>query len=588
MSAVATVPLPGRRSIGFRHELMRLAPLLAEPRRAIEQVFLDMGRDLLGCSALLNEITAAHEGLSAEFESDICDRAARHLQAIRDQVEQLAAFQSGEQDHMTRLAAVAAAVTGPLSGLRQAVRAIKLITVNARIAAAGIGGQKHDFDAFTSDMKSLSSSVETAVAAFSDALGKLVVNLESAHSANAAFAARHGNTIALISDRLAANQEIATAHRARAKTKAEEQRVLNGQILMSVAAAVGAMQIGDITRQRVEHVEQVLEELAELADSAQSEPSHDLATTISVACHLQVLQMDDTLEAFDREILGLAGSLRSLASDATAILQAGSREAETLLSAGGSALGAMIEDLRKIRILFDDFGRTRSEIEKTAREVERAVAVMVGHLDSVADIEHNIRLVSLNTTIQCTQLGVEGRALRVVAQELRDLAKSTVATAAAIMDGLREAEALVGRLGDGASHSMAQTVSALAGDAGTAIELFETMAERLQGHVATMTAAGPRVIRQLTAGTEAVSGRREFTRGWHVGRSRIASLAPLDSQSCDPSTVDVAFFARLRSRYTMDSERRLHDALLGTTMAEDTVNLCDEPHAEADVDDFLL
>lgn len=596
MSALAAVHAADDGDTELRAALIGLVPVLAEPRLAIEQVFLEMGRDLLGCSALLNEITAAHEGLSGEFDSDTCDRAASHLQSIRDQAERLATFQSGEQEHIVQLGAITNAVAVPLCDLRQAVRAIKLITVNARIAAASIMGQKHDFDAFTGDMRSLGASVEAAVGAFAGALDELAENIARARAANDAFAATHEDTIAQISGRLAANQDIVASHRTRAKTKAGEQRVLNGQIQMSVASAVGAMQIGDITRQRVEHVEQALQALAEHVVANPPEASSRAENTVAAACHLQALQLDETLGAFDREILGLAGSLRELAGDAASVLAAGNEEAETLLSASGTAFGAMIDDLRKIRASFAEFGRTRGEIEKTAREVERSVAVMVGHLDAVADVEHNIRLVSLNMTIQCSRLGVEGRALRVVAQELRDLARTTVSTAAAIMEGLRDAEAVVGRLGDGASCNVTQEVVALADDAGAAIELFEAVTGRLHMHVAAMTAAGPRVIRQLAAANEAVSGRREFTSAWHMARTRVSSMAPLDVQSCAMTDVDAEFFARLRRDYTMDFERRVHDALLGTAAeqgsaaadGEEGDDKVDDRGGGADVDDLLF
>jgi hypothetical protein len=226
-------------------------------------------------------------------------------------------------------------------------------------------------------------------------------------------------------------------------------------------------------------------------------------------------------------------------------------------------------------------------MEETATDVASSVAIMLGRLDAIAEVEHQIRFLSLNTSIHCSRLGDDGNALRVIAQELRELAQQTVAAAGAIMSGLSEAETLAQSLADGRSHGIGDRIAALEGDAEVTIGLFEAVVSRLHDHAAAMTASGPRTVRQLEAAAGSVSGQLEFVEDWRDARMEILSLALFDAEALDISVIDTNLIAGLRARYTMDSERCVHDALLGPPAdAQPTAGAAST--AEAELDDIFF
>ncbi|SDP48611.1 Methyl-accepting chemotaxis protein [Filomicrobium insigne] len=565
---------------------------LAEPRDTIEQTFTEMGGRLIGCTSQLRQIADAHENMPAELQSAEFESAIEMLEAIREQLAELVVAHSAEQDDIVQLTSTAGRVKKPLTDLREAVRAIRFIAVNARVVAAGIKGAHGTFDASTTDMAELGRSVEGAVSAFSRSFEGLGAGLAVARSANAAFAVRHEATLNHVSGKLSEHLSILTQHRSRAADKAGDHAASLSRLTARVGEAVAALQIGDITRQRVEHIEEALGMLDDYSnDTEKSAIDPTLGSnTISVVLGIQAEQLDEAISDFDEQVAGLAQILGQLAEDTAAVLRENSEEAEQLFSKSGTALAALIDDLREICVLFDDFEKTHAGLQKITGEVAKSVGAMVAamaeHVETIRDIELRIRMLSLNTVIQCSQLGDQGDALMVVAQNLRSLAEATVEAAESIMTELAEVDMLAQRLVERRSAAAADNASALGQGARDAIALFETAVGRMRACVETMSSAGPRTISLLDETIRSVSGRREFADTWPAVLREFQVIAPTNVQKTAASGFDQAFMGKLRARYTMDSERRLHDLLLGA--APDSQAVTAPLELETSLDDIFF
>lgn len=565
---------------------------LSEPRDMIEQTFTDMGDRLIACTSQLRQIAGAHENMPAELQSAEFESAVEMLETIREQLAELVVAHSAEQNDIVQLTSTAGRVKKPLTDLREAVRAIRFIAVNARVVAAGIKGAHGTFDASTTDMADLGRSVESAVSAFSRSFEGLGAGLTVARSANASFAARHESTLNHVSSRLSEHISVLTQHRSRAADKAGDHAASLNRLTARVGEAVAALQIGDITRQRVEHIENALGTLDDYSNEHKKAAS-DLtrsSNTISIVLGIQAEQLDEAISDFDEQVAGLAQTLGQLAEDTAAVLRENGEEAEQLFSKSGTALAALIDDLREICVLFDDFEKTHAGLQKITGEVAQSVGAMVAamaeHVETIRDIELRIRMLSLNTVIQCSQLGDQGDALMVVAQNLRSLAEATVEAAESIMTELAEVDVLAQRLVERRSAAAAENVSALGQGARDAIALFETAVGRMRVCVETMSSAGPRTISLLDETIRSVSRRREFADTWRTVLREFRAVAPTNVQKTAASGFDQAFMGKLRTRYTMDSERCLHDLLLGAAPNSRAVTEPLEP--ETTLDDIFF
>ncbi|WP_404400472.1 hypothetical protein [Pelagibacterium halotolerans] len=556
--------------------LTHICASLAAPRRKIEETFLDMGQQLLDSVRLLNEISTAHEGIPAELKSEQFAGIEKTLTAIRDEVLQMSGAHGEEVGCLDRLNAMAQAASTPMHALRKSVRTIKLVAVNARVIASVTQGDQRDLEVFTVDVRDLTQKVDEAVADFAKAYERFAHDLANARSASMAFAERHDGTMTGIVSRLDKHLNSVAAYRQRAAAAAGEHTDLTAQIRARVSQAVSALQIGDMTRQRVEHVEEALAMLVERASGVNVD-------THAAAARLLAALLEDAGQDFERQVADLAQTLEDLADDADKVLLAGKSEAATAFSDGEAALGSIVDELAEIRALFRDFAQTRAETEKIAAEVARSVAVMVERLAAIGEIEQSIRLLSFNTAVQCAKLGEEGGALRVIAQSLREIVSETVEASSAILGALDAAESHAQALADGAAAGQARRIAALESAADGAVDLLGQVSGRLRVHVSTMTAVGPQAVKQLNTAAGHAAGQRNLSAVLHAAQAEILALA---SSEPDLSALDAEFFARLRARYTMDGERQVHDRILDLPPSLDATATA--PDEEAALDDVFF
>ena len=206
-----------------------------------------------------------------------------------------------------------------------------------------------------------------------------------------------------------------------------------------------AMQVGDSTRQRLEHIEAALARLGTLADG---NGNRDLGLEPDLVPRalldgltLETLQLEAVAHSFDSEVAEAERALSALAGEARTVMSK-SRELYGDGARGQSPLSAFNAEIRDAIAVLRDCEAEREKLAQVAGSVDRIVKVLLGHVEAVREIEANMRLVSLNAAVRCAQLGPRGRALNVIAMQLRELTGETVIAAEAAMASLGEAARL--------------------------------------------------------------------------------------------------------------------------------------------------
>lgn len=538
-------------SAGSRAEVYAaLSGRLAEPRRTIEKAFLDMGERLMACARLLREISSAHESMPAELKGDDFAKAVESMHALREAIGRMSLRHDADETEIGRLATMSDALYDPIDSLNKAVRGLRLISVNARIVAAGLKNHDGDFDSFALEMADHGKHAATIVAEFTASHAHLAATLASAGAANQAFRDRHRDTLAAISGRLAGQLAAIELHKERATTDAVESGRLTKQISARIGDAVSALQVGDITRQRLEHVEDGLRDL-ESADAT--------TATAALVCRLQFLQLEDAGRDFALQVSAFAGALRDLSSDARLVLEDSAAQSDALLAQGGTALAGLVDDLKAMMLLLREYEAMTTELTTLRSQVAVSVASMRDRMAAIEDLEHSMRLLSLNTAVRCSHLGHEGRALRVIAQEMRELSANTVEAATSVTASLQDAQAMLAALGEaGDEHAEASSLTA---DAAAAIELLNRVVDRLRQAAGRIADCGPKTAALLQQAAATARGYERYSDGWHSVSEELGRLSGADAVG--NGQADTELLARLRRRYTMVSERRIHDEICG-------------------------
>jgi len=549
-----------------------LSLALAKPRQEIEEAFVSVGSRLSEGAAMLNKLTRLFEALPTALQGEEVVEASRQLRAVARKARELTEDFAKEKADLARLEEVVAAANGPIDQLRRTVKMIGIVSVNARVTAAGIVGDSDDFEVFTTDIATLSDSAHSTIHEFSQVYRQLTAEVGRAVSQRARFDTAHAHTLSELAQNLDETLEALDRQRQSAvESSAETGRVSRG-IVGRIGSAVMALQVGDSTRQRLEHVEAGLDSLAELLSDAE----FDGATTGEVLTALSLLE-EEQLRATAGDFAGEVGeaeqALQALANDAGTIM-ARSRNLYGAGSGEASALTTLSAQLRVATEILRDCESERSKLEAVAAAVQQTVAILLGHVAAVQDIESNMRLVSLNAAVRCAQLGPRGASLTVIASQLRELTTETVVAAEAAMAQLDEASALAGAFGEAAGGENAGQIGRLEQQANHAMALLTGLDERLSTAMASLNADGPKVIGLLQAAASGIDGQSRLAESMEDIAMQIAALSADPMPDPLPESL-VPVLEKLRKTYTMEAERQIHNRLFGsaaTVLIEEPAN----------------
>ena len=543
---------------------------LAAPREQIEASFLEVGGRLGEASTLLNRIVAAFEALPRDLDGPEMDEAMQRLAAFARRAGEIAEAFATEKADIERLLAAVNAATHPIMSLKRSVRIMGILAVNARIVAAGLADAADEFDVFTTDINDLSASAAKTVNAFAEGHEGLAKAVNGAATHFAHFEGTHRGTLVDLAHRLDRGlTEVAERRRASGEHNAETLRVSQA-VAMRVGSAVMALQVGDSTRQRVQHGEEML---ATLADWLEGRPAIEVKVAeadrpdiAAVTLQLQQTQLRATIESFAAETTQAEATLRDLARDAVAAIA----DCRRLYGDGaaGSPIAALAENLRQADQVLHQCADERGQLDQLASAVGGMVEVLLGHVDAVQTIEANMRLVGLNAAVKCAQLGPRGASLAVIAEQLRALTRELVPAAHAALDKLGEATAAAEAFTTGSTSRLAADVSRLEEEGASSVELLARVDGRLREALVTLDRDGGQATKLLAEAARGLGNHADLAENLADVETRLVEAGAGWTPRRGAADAVAAALAQLRKGYSMEDERRVHDriaARFGTT-----------------------
>jgi hypothetical protein len=574
----------GDNSRRLHDDLLAIATDLAAPRDAIDGAFVAVGGRLAECAEILSRLTETFETLPVDLEGPDLSEATERLAIVGRRAGEIAVTLGAEQADLNRLVDALRGAAHPISELRRTVKMMGIVAINARVVAASVVSDTEDFGVFTTDIAQLSESAATTIQRFSRTYEALTIVVGEAATARASFEQAHRDTLSTLATELAADLAEVTEQRLTSVRSSAVTGQMSRAITDKVATTVMALQVGDATRQRVEHVEAALRDLSALilpratgeGDQAQlgggGAHTADLSSAVT---ELQRLQLAGARETLVVEMASGAEALTQLASDVEAVLEHarqvyGSAENRSALSELHSAVRRAVTVLR-------DCEAEREKLDRVAVAVSETVKVLLDHVEAVQEIEYKMRLVSLNAAVKCAQLGPRGRALDVIAQQLRTLTGETVVSAHEAVERLNQAAqfsaAFTNATGAGAGR-----VGDLEREAAASLTQLETVGMRMKKALVELYDDGPKVADRLGQAVDSLANHGAISEALSDIELGIAGLilprvageglhAEHDGES-DHSPELTEFLTTLRKRYTMDAERRVHDAFTGIEVVE--------------------
>lgn len=544
--------------------LRGVADALVAPREQIESTFLDVGAGLAQGADILNRVTRAFEALPAQLQSPDMAEASSRLAEVGEQAQAMAALFANEQADLARLNTVVAAAAHPIADLRRAVKMMNIVAINARVVAAGIAVRGDDFEVFTTDIAQLSESAASTIQAFTQVYERLTGEVAQAAQQRGQFENAHADTLGALAHSMQQALDALARQRAVSVDGTAETGRITRQISNRIGNAVMALQVGDSTRQRIEHVESGIAALCGLIEGENLSDEQGM-TALAAMGTLQANQLAAAADAFEQDVADAAAALGDLASDANGIVRK-SRETYGHNDGGESALATLSQAVSHAAKVLHDCESERGKLETVASAVLSTVGVLLGHVAAVQEIEANMRLVSLNAAVKCAQLGPRGAALNVIARQLRELTGETVTAAEGAMQGLHEAGKLARAFGEAASGDTTNRIGRLEHDATASLLLLQGVETALGEALGALERDVPRVRALLEDAAGRFITQAMISDGMRSLKEELVALCP-EGAFDRPEGALAEVLTEHSRRYTMDGERRIHEQMFGKTLA---------------------
>jgi len=576
----------GYRGVAQRAELRAIAGSLAALRSPTEPVFLALGKVLAEALGMLEHLGADFATLALSLQAEQATSASAALRGGVEAAAALAAKAAEATTLLRRLGGNAAAGVRPLATLTKVVAEVHALAINARIEAAQVQANGIDFTVFTTEIARLGRLAGDAVGKAADRLARLGPAITHAIAAEEAFDSTDGRELDAVRGRLQTSLEELARRRRQAGEAAAVVARKAGRITARIAACVVALQINDLTSQRIEHVCDAIGLLDTILDEQDLDGGRGEALVASV-CRLQAHQLTTAADDFGREIGCLKANMKDLAGDAEEVLA----EAAAMIGGNGSAtsfVGDLRDNVERAAALLSAYGVAEARVQALIGTVSEGFAAMEGDLVAIHSIDTDMRIMGLNASLKCARLGSAGRSLGVVAQELRGCSRRTEETIRAVSGSISAAVAAASTLSDCSRHEDSDA-GALVATMGASMEALCGLGDSIEAAVTRLGDACRRASRLLAETAAGIAIDAELPAASAAVAARLSAIA--DSVEVDPRLTKAIrddVLRLLEGRYTMASERMVHDLFAEGGGAPPQIAAAGAGEGSDDVDDCFL
>jgi hypothetical protein len=557
---------------------------------ATEGAFVGIGGRLETSISTLERLTATFDQLLQALGSDEMRRATEALTGVADRIAALAGAPNDAWSVLDRISGLTETTTSRVARMHKAVKAVGLLAVNAKIEAAHITTDSQGFTNFAGEIERALKTAQENLDAFATDLTGMSRELARATAGQRELGARQDQAIRTIPGQLSNSIDAIAARRRQAEITVADIQNKTQDVGQRVGSAVMAMQIGDTTRQRIEHTEFALDLMCGVLGRHERAPDFDCGdllpagreALLAAVCALQAAQLSDTAQELDTQVGQITDSLRQLAVDARDIAALGQ---QTYASGGyraGSFLSELKEDVARAQDLLEDLRSAQSAGEQVMASVLATTKTLVRNISAIQSLEADIRIMGLNTTLRCGRLGTEGRPLTVIAQELRACSNLTATEAEAIMGDLDSMVLAASSAAEQTTKSAVTETADLSDIMRSSVDLLSGIADSLTDALNVLDRESHAVAEVLEQTASEIGANLEIGTILRRAASDLEAFgAPAEDRLAAGASEKI--FSAIARTYTMARERDIHARILGGGVPAEA-----PAPAAADVDDIFF
>ncbi|MCA0359214.1 MAG: hypothetical protein LCH78_20620 [Proteobacteria bacterium] len=535
----------------------RILSHLEQARGAIEGRFLEVGdvlsRIVDGANVLIDSLDRTRDRLTGDTVRAATNQLTDASMRLRSLPESL----RERRDRIGDLMRAGGDLTVHIEDMRQHLAYLRVFGVNIKITSGGIAAAGPEFAIFAQEICDCIELGRGQLDTFRADLAKLDEVLSAAVAHEERLRRRCEELVPAIPDALVSEASAVSAHQATVAEISSNVGELARGLRKKIGAVLGALQIGDITRQRIEHVQHGLV-LLETFSEAQALPAEARGRLDGFMRRLLAAQLAATTRDFQTEVSRIGHNVSAIAGDADQIMRLRDHAQGRASDGEGSFLAGLEASLVQASALVQDIDAGERLAEEVSRSAASAAHALATQIQAIQNMRADVQMMALNTTLKCARIGETGKPLGVIAIELRQHAGHLEMSAARTLAAL---EGLSMSAGASAGHDAEGGATLVAGPLQSAVERFRTTGEEIDGDLAAAAREGEGVVDLLR---RAVA---RFDFHGHVGSYLDKAASELDAGAGDNGPLDDLMpvlgpmLQSLARTYTMVQEREVHAAM---------------------------
>lgn len=569
----------------LRTSATELAPLLPRLKAVItdrEDAFLQLGAKIFGINAHASGFSKAASDMASSVGEGALLAAMNELRTLASEARDVFASVSatdqvqGMSEVLSRIATLDRAIL-QFSTL---IQILKMLEIATRIESARLGSVGTEFTTLADDVKSLASKIGHNTSMIRDHIARLESQLATANERDQKQIKAQQGFIENMFAQLFASVSRLEDMRADSATLVGDLARGSRQVTENMGQIIASVQFHDITRQQVEHVEEILvqarEEIMQL--TAETEPL-GLASWVKDVLSLQTPQLRQAREMFGQAVGDLIANLTAIASR---IQDLGSRTKAVAYAdkhGGEAVLETIRRQISQVVQAMHSAGAHVAESSRTMSDMAETVGTVGTFVKDIEEIGAEIELIALNAIIKAAHTGDQGRALGVLAVEIQQVsvqARSHTAHIALSLNNISEKAEAMAALAR--SIDIAEVVDGIRTRFEAVIARMASLDTELRASITHLSGLSGNLVKEIQNVTSSIQVHNLVSKELLWLEQQISTLenALVPYNDTLKAARQPEKLREQLSRYTMDSERLVHLAVLGQAsgvVAQDDVEL---------------
>lgn len=457
----------------------------------------------------------------------------------------------------------------PLEGFQKMNKTLRMLSISTKIESARLGELGSGFVNLAMDVENLSHQVNEKSAAILShrqlLMNMIADNLTSVHSTGVDQDAK----VKTILRNTGANLHELVSVNERCTQFGTTAATISVDVTNSISDVVTSMQMHDMTRQQLEHVVEALERLSVDFGTANTSEAVDNALRRVIVetgdvCELQEAQLRFASGELYSAVCAIVDNLRDIARKQAVVAHESAAITGSTGSSGSSFVEVMSQGMTAVTSVLTSCALADRNMSATMKKVAQTIDEIATFVTDIEAIGSEIDLIALNSQIKAALTGPEGAALGVLAEAIKRLSDEAVRQTDSVAVTLTEIHGVTEHLLSDVENEEDQLGVRISTMQDELSEILQTMGPMNAEMLSVLSDLNEQVFSLTQDVEEATAGVDVHERTKIMADGVLGDLERIVAQSRQIEPASSEFKENLRhmeERYTMESERHIHEAL---------------------------